>query len=135
MAGGVRQRSFLTPTRDAPEHKARIARETDVRAETKSFHHLGTEAFDQRIGMLDQPQRQRDGLRALQVQADDMPAALQHLELRRQRQAEIAIGNAVDAQHGRTHFGEHHRRHGTRPNAGEFDYLDACERTHHAALP
>jgi len=62
--------------------------------------------------------------RALQIQADDRAAALQHLELRRERNAEATVRDTVYAQHSGAHLGQHHRCHRAWPDPSEFDHFD-----------
>src|SRR6516164_7881015 len=132
VSGGLRERPFLAPTGDPAIDKAGIAGEAVLRAKAEPLHHPRAEPFDQRVGAFDQAQGERLALRTFEVERQTPSAPQQEIVAQRACHAEIARFRSIDAQHGRAKIGEQHRAHRPRPDAREFDDLDAGERSHDA---
>ena len=130
VARRLRERARLPPARHAAVDEFRIALEANVGPETQTFHHAGTETFDQRIGFLDQLQRGFDGFRLLEVERHAAAAAIGHFVFRRH-----ASALAVDADDIRAHVGEQHGGERPRTDACEFHDANALQRTHVLFLP
>ncbi len=122
MAGGLRQRAFLTPSGHAAINQTRIARLHHVRPEPQPFHHAGAKAFDQRVGMSEQIKYLRDRSLVLQIEFDDLASASCH-------RFEIFPGaDAIERHHLRAHVRQHHAGERARPDAGKFDDANARKR-------
>ena len=130
VARRLRERARLPPARHAAIDEFRIAFEAHVGPEAKTFHHAGTEAFDQRVGLLDQFQRGLDGFGLLEIEGDAAAAAIGDFVFRRH-----ASALAVDADHVRAHVGEQHGGERSRTDACEFHDTNALQRTHVLFLP
>ncbi|MNV77007.1 hypothetical protein D3C71_1703970 [compost metagenome] len=67
MAGRLRHRTGLTPTRHASVDQARIACRAHAGTQTQALHHAGAHSFDQRVGILDELQDQLAALGGLEI--------------------------------------------------------------------
>src|SRR3546814_8946579 len=54
VAGCLRERTVTTPAGDAAVDQLRIACQAFIGTDAKPFHHAGTEALDQHVGLFDQ---------------------------------------------------------------------------------
>src|SRR4051812_2779494 len=122
MAGGVRQRAFLAPASHAAIDQLWIAREHDIRAEAKTFHHAGAETFDQRVRTGEQVEHLCDGRFVLQIEFDYFAAAHRH------RLEVLAGADAVERHDLGPHVGKQHAGEWARADAGEFDDAKAGKR-------
>lgn len=99
----------------------------DVRAQPDPLGDARAEALDEDVGGVAQLQHQLDAFGRLGVDADRPAAAGQRVD----RQAEHVLPRrrAIDADHVGAEVGEDHR--GERPGRepGQFDHLQAAERT------
>ena len=77
VTGGLRVRAVLAPPGHAPEHELRVAGQAHVGADAEALHHAGAEAFDERVGMLDEIEQRGDAVGVLQVERH-VAAAAQH---------------------------------------------------------
>src|SRR5262249_40903617 len=82
------------------------------------------EALDQRVGGVDQPERDVRSGRALQVDGQRPPAAMEHGE----RADGPRLGRPVDADDLRAEVGEDHSAERAGPDPAELDHTDAGER-------
>ena len=119
-------RAVLAPTRHAPVHEPRIAREANVRTEPQPFHHAGTEAFDERVRSGDEFEHGRDAIRILQIHRDALAPPRQHIR----PGGTAGRRRAVDANHFRAHVGQHHSAERTGTDALQFDDFQTGEGTH-----
>ena len=98
VAGGLRQRTFLTPSGHPAVDQTRVARLHHLRPQPQSLHHPWTEAFDQRIGMAEELERAGDGSLVLQIELDDLASAPCY-------RVEIFPGaDAIECHHFRAHI-------------------------------
>ena len=83
-------------------------------AESQPLRDAGTEALDQRVGAVDEPEHEAGALRRLEVDSE-RPSTAE--ECGNERLA-ARIGRAVDAHDLRAEVGEHHpaERHGADPS-------------------
>jgi len=115
VAGGLRQRAFLTPSGHAAIHQARVARLHQFGPEPEPFHHAGTKAFDQRVGMAEQFEHLGDRGLVLEVELDHLAAAARH------RFQALLGADAVERHHLGAHVCKHHAGEGAGSDACEFD--------------
>src|SRR5215472_8568660 len=130
----MRQRPLLAPAGDPAIDEARIAHEAVLGAEAEPLHDPRTEALDQGVGTLNEPQGQCRSSLALQIERHGRAAAQQQIVAQLTLEPEIAWFRPVDAQHARAEIGEQHSAHRSRPDAGEFNNFDAGERSHRRLL-
>ena len=97
VAGSVRQRTFLSPSRHASVNQAGIARETVVGAQAEPLGYAGPEAFDQCVGFLDQPQHGLNRFGPFEIERHRAPAAIEQAVFRIHRDAQTRVRHAIDA--------------------------------------
>ncbi len=126
VPGAIGQRAVLAPAGHAPVDEARIAFQRDVRAQAHALGHARTEALEQHVGLLDEPEHPLDIRRVLEVGLDDgAPAPLRALHESGQH------AGALHAHDVRAEVGQQQCRVRAGPDPGQFDNPDARER----ALP
>src|SRR5947207_4485957 len=74
------ERTFLPPSGHPPEHEPGPAPQACLRAEPETLDDAGPEAFDHRVGAVDQPQRDVDARGALQSDRDGAAASVRSEE-------------------------------------------------------
>ena len=121
VAGCERERSFLTPSGHASVDESWVAFETMVGTEAEPLGHTGTEAFDQRVGLLDQLQHGFDRFRPFEIEGDRAPAAIEQVVLHVHRDAQTGVSRAIDPQYVGAHIRKQHRTHWSGANPGQFD--------------
>lgn len=126
----VRERAVLPPARHPPVDEFRITREARVGAEPEPLHHARAHAFDQRVGMLDEPQHRAHRLRLLQVERERALAAIEDRAAAEVERIAVAAGRALDEDHVRAHVGEQHPAERRRADSGDFDDSDSVQRAH-----
>ena len=129
VAGGVGERTVLTPPGHAPVDELRVAGEAHVGPEPEALGHSRPEALDEPVGLLDHPQHRLDALGPLQVDGDAAPTAPVEDEPARPARGGRELG-ALDPHHLGAHVGEQRPRERTRADAGQLDHLHPVQRTH-----
>jgi hypothetical protein len=86
----------------------------DLRPQTQPLHDAGPKAFDQHIGLFDQPQGGFSTVRGFDVQPDQLPPRLGMFLWAANRLESGGAGLAVDLHHlraqiGKDHTGKRHR--------------------------
>jgi len=97
VTGGMRQRPFLSPSRHASVDQPRVTRETIVGSQAQPLGYAGTEAFDQRVRFLDQPQHGLDRFGPFEIERNRAPAAIEQAVFRIHRDARTRVRRAIDA--------------------------------------
>ena len=127
MAGGLGERTFLTPTGHPAVDQARVAPEADVRAKTQALHDPRTVALNQRVRGVDEPEDELDPLGHLQVDGDRAPSTGNHIGASRSHGARPftpADGEPVHAGHGGAKVSQHHPRERAGADARHLDDAD-----------
>ena len=130
MSDRVRQWPVLTPAGHASIDQTFISAQTLRWPDSKPFHHSGSKAFEQRVGIRAQTKHKFDTVRMLQIDRDRRPASIHQIVFRRQGNTEIRVGQAVYANDPGAHVGEQHAAKLARTNAGNFYDFEALERAH-----
>ncbi len=123
VARAVGHRSELTPAGHPAVHQPRIAGQHLVGAEAHAFGDARAEAFDQHVGLVEQPEHLLDIGRVLEIGLHDGAAA--------QLRAVESAGQLtcpLHAHHVGAEIGKQQRGVRTWADAGQFDNPDARER-------
>ena len=94
---------------------------TVVGAQAEPLGYAGPEAFDQRVGFLDQPQHGLNRFGPFEIERDRAPAAIEQAVFRIHRDARTHVRRAIDAHHVGAHVREQHCTHWSGANPGQFD--------------
>ncbi len=140
VAGSLSQRPVLAPAGHAAIYQRRVARQAYVRAQPQAFHHTGSKAFDQHVGLGDQVQHDLGRAGLAQVDGQGAPAARRHVAacLARaggRRFAGLGQAGPVDADHLGTLVGQHHRAERRRADPNHFHHFQSRQRSRHVLSP
>src|SRR5262249_8020779 len=122
---GLRERTVLAPTGHAAVDELRIALQAHVGAEPQALRDAWTEALEEPVCTISEPEDELDAALALQIHADRSPIAREHIA-----GTPTALRDPVDTDHFRAHIGEHHSAERARPDACKLDDADAVQRPH-----
>ena len=123
MPSCLSQGPILSPTRHARIDEPGIARQRDIGTKAKSFHDARPEAFDEDIGLPDDPQAEISGGRFLEV---EHKRALPAIDGRVGNCKKVRCAGPLDAQHIRPKVGQQHPAIGRWAKPGKFKHADAC---------
>ena len=121
----------LAPTGHSAKDQARIACEQDVRPEPKAFHDARPESLEKNIGLLDNPMHEVDCAFTLQIKGQRALAARKKLVARLERQPEITLARAVDAQDICAQVREQHSAEWHRADRRHLDNTQTLQRAAH----
>src|SRR5439155_18844279 len=79
VPGCMRKRSGLPPSGHAPVDEAWITLERRFRTKPEALHHAGAEAFDQRVGVLDQAEGRPEPRCRFEIELDQASPALDYV--------------------------------------------------------
>src|SRR5262249_39151862 len=82
VPGRVGERPVLAPASHPSIHEPRVSGEEGLRTQSQALHHTGAESLDQRVGPLNQFERDLSAFLALQVNRYRTAATVQHAILR-----------------------------------------------------
>ena len=135
VPGSRRHRACLAPTGHPAVDEPGIARPAGLGPDAEPLGDARAEAFDERVGPLDEGEHECDAVGVLQVDADRALAPLEQVPVGAGRQGAGHVGRSLDPQHVRAEVGEHHRAERAGADPGELDDLDPLERPAHRAAP
>ena len=131
MSGSLRERTVLSPAGDASVDEPRVSLQANLRTEPETLHDTGAEAFDQRIGVIDDAKQRIRGAGLLQVEGKRPPPAQSRALASFAEKLDIvrAMG-AINANHLGAHVGKHHGAERRRADTRHLDDLESCQRSH-----
>ena len=131
VSGRLRERPVLSPAGHAAVDEPRVSLQANLRTEPETLHDAGAEAFDQRVGVLDDAKHRIRGAGLLQVDGKCPPPALGGplSSLAEELDVVRAMG-AIDANHLGAHVGKHHGAERRRADTCHLDNFESCQRSH-----
>ena len=131
VARGVGHRAVLTPARHAAIDQGAVAGPHLVGTDPEALGHPGTEALDQSVGLLGKGEHQLDRVGILQINADRRAGSIEQVPVPgrgRRTLFDRTPWGAFEADDLGSCVGQHHGGVRCRPDAREFDDLDAVQR-------